>query len=105
MTYTLTKNNSNHAVAEDNGRRLHCRRCNQSYTVNLPCPLTVYAGILKEFAAIHAHCADKNSSTAAANEGGTVGLPTGEVGSKPRRDCGDDAQGGCRNDAQGRCQL
>lgn len=51
----------NHVIAQDNGTKFHCWNCNESYNVNLPCPLTMYSLMLNEFLRLHANCRPRDA--------------------------------------------
>lgn len=71
--------------AVQNGHRLTCNQCGDTYLVNIPCELSIYIGILQEFAKVHALCGENNSSHSADNgvgEGGvtsSAGMVGGEL--------------------------
>ena len=51
-----------HVVMQNNGRTALCLRCERSFTMSLPCPLSIWVAAMKEFCKLHAKCEGAKSA-------------------------------------------
>jgi hypothetical protein len=55
----MAKKRVDWVVVRDSGATALCLRCDKTFTVELPCPVSVWAVAMKEFCKIHSSCKAK----------------------------------------------
>ena len=47
---------TDHVVVSEEPMQLHCRHCESSYQVNMPCPAPLLVAIIEKFVYMHEDC-------------------------------------------------
>lgn len=55
----MTKKHADWIVAQKNGEEFHCLRCGDTYSMKLPCPVTMWVAAAKAYENLHKACKEK----------------------------------------------